>query len=156
MYLDNYGDDAQVKAVRGQVAEFAKLKGRQPRILVAKLGQDGHDRGMNVIAVAFSNFGFDVDLAPLFQTPDEVVKHAIENDVHVIGISTHTAGHKVLIPQLLEGLKATTIAVVAGGIIPPQDYEFLRKAGVREIFTPGTALPECAARVMRVLLNDGE
>ena len=156
MYLDNYGDDAQVKAVRGQVADFAKLKGRQPRILVAKLGQDGHDRGMNVIAVAFSNFGFDVDLAPLFQTPAEVVKHAIENDVHVIGISTHTAGHKVLIPQLLEGLKTTTIAVVAGGIIPPQDYEFLHQAGVREIFTPGTALPECAARVMRVLLNDGE
>ena len=156
MYIDNYGDDAQVKAVRVQIAKFAELKGRQPRILVAKLGQDGHDRGMNVIAVGFSNFGFDVDLAPLFQTPAEVVKHAIENDVHVIGISTHTAGHKVLLPQLLEGLKDTSIAVVAGGIIPPQDYEFLRQAGVREIFTPGTALPDCAARVMRVLLTDGD
>ncbi len=155
MYLDNYGDDAQVKAVQAQIAQFAQQTGRQPRILVAKLGQDGHDRGLNVIAVAFSNFGFDVDLAPLFQTPAEVVKHAIENDVHVIGISTHTAGHKVLIPQLLEELKETTIAVVAGGIIPPQDYEFLRKAGVREIFAPGTALPVCAARVMQVLLNDG-
>ena len=155
MYLDNYGDDAQVKAVQAQIAQFAQQTGRQPRILVAKLGQDGHDRGLNVIAVAFSNFGFDVDLAPLFQTPAEVVKHAIENDVHVIGISTHTAGHKVLIPQLLEELKETTIAVVAGGIIPPQDYEFLRKVGVREIFAPGTALPVCAERVMQVLLNDG-
>ena len=156
MYLDNYGDDAQVKAVRAQIAQFAERTGRQPRILIAKLGQDGHDRGMNVIAVAFSNFGFDVDLAPLFQTPEEVVKHAIENDVHVIGISTHTAGHKVLIPQLLKELKATDIAVVAGGIIPPQDYEFLRKAGVREIFTPGTASPVCAQRVMQVLLHDGD
>ena len=154
MYLDNYGDDAQVKAVQAQIAQFAKHTGRQPRILMAKLGQDGHDRGMHIIAVAFSNFGFDVDLAPLFQTPAEVVKHAIENDVHVIGISTHTAGHKVLLPQLLAGLKATSIAVVAGGVIPPQDYEFLRQAGVREIFTPGTTLPECAARVMRVLLHD--
>ena len=156
MYLDNYGDDAQVKAVRAQIEQFAQQTGRQPRILVAKLGQDGHDRGVNVIAVAFSNFGFDVDLAPLFQTPAEVVKHAIENDVHVIGISTHTAGHKVLIPQLLEELQHTTIAVVAGGIIPPQDYKFLRQAGVREIFAPGTALPECASRVMRVLLHDGD
>lgn len=156
LYLDNYGDDEQVKAVQTQIAQFAQQTGRQPRILVAKLGQDGHDRGMNIIAVAFSNLGFDVDLAPLFQTPAEVVKHAIENDVHAIGISTHTAGHRVLIPQLLEDLKHTAIAVVAGGIIPPQDYEFLRKAGVREIFVPGTALPECAARVMRVLLHDGD
>ena len=155
LYLDNYGDDEQVKAVQAQIAQFAQQTGRQPRILVAKLGQDGHDRGMNIIAVAFSNFGFDVDLAPLFQTPAEVVKHATENDVHVIGISTHTAGHKVLIPQLLKDLQHTAIAVVAGGIIPPQDYEFLRQAGVREIFAPGTALPECAARVMRVLLHDG-
>ncbi len=156
LYVDNYGDDdAQVKAVRAQIAQFAHQTGRQPRILVGKLGQDGHDRGLHVIAVAFSNFGFDVDLAPLFQTPAEVVKHAIENDVHVIGISTHTAGHKVLIPQLLAGLKDTAIAVVAGGIIPPQDYEFLRQAGVREIFVPGTTLPECAARVMQVLSPDG-
>ncbi len=153
MYLDNYGDDEQVKAVRAQIAQFAQRVGRPPRILVAKLGQDGHDRGLHVIAVAFSNFGFDVDLAPLFQIPAEVVKHALENDVHVIGISTHTAGHKVLIPQLLEELRHTNIIVVAGGIIPPQDYEFLRQAGVREIFSPGTALPECAARVMRVLLH---
>jgi len=156
LYLDNYGDDEQVKAVQAQIAQFAQQTGRQPRILVAKLGQDGHDRGLNIIAVAFSNFGFDVDLAPLFQTPAEVVKHATENDVHVIGISTHTAGHKVLIPQLLEALQHSAIAVVAGGIIPPQDYEFLRQAGVREIFAPGTALPECAARVMRVLLHDGD
>lgn len=157
VYLDNYGDHTQeVSMVQKQIAIFAKRTGRQPRILVAKLGQDGHDRGLNVIAAGFSNLGFDVDLAPLFQTPAEVVKHAVENDVHVIGVSTHTASHKVLIPQLLTELRKTKIVVVTGGIIPPQDHEFLRKAGVRDIFTPGTALPVCAARVMRVLLNDGD
>ena len=154
IYINNYGEDEQVRAVQEQIARFAKHTGRPPRLLVAKLGQDGHDRGLQVIAAAFSNFGFDVDLAPLFQTPAEVVKHALENDVHIIGISTHAGGHKVLIPQLLEDLQGTSIVVVAGGIIPPQDYEFLRAAGVREIFAPGSALPDCAARVMRVLLND--
>ena len=156
-YIDTHGEDEQVAAVQAQVARFATQTGRQPRILVAKLGQDGHDRGLQVIAAGFSNFGFDVDLSPLFQTPAEVVKHALENDVHVIGISTHTASHKVLIPKLLADLKtakAMDIAVVAGGIIPLQDYEFLRAAGVADIFDPGTPIPICAARVMDILLTD--
>ena len=156
-YIDTYGEDKQVEAVRAQVMRFVTQTGRQPRILVAKLGQDGHDRGLQVIAAGFSNFGFDVDLSPLFQTPAEVVKHAIENDVHVIGISTHTASHKVLMPKLLADLKmakATDIAVVAGGIIPPQDYEFLRASGVADIFDPGTPIPACATRVMDILLSD--
>ena len=153
-YIDSYGDQTRLNAVQQQVQTFADQRGRQPRLLVAKLGQDGHDRGLQLIAAGFSNFGFDVDLSPLFQTPAEVVQQAIDNDVQVVGISTHTASHRLLIPQLLDLLKnnnASHIIVVIGGIIPPADHQFLRDRGVQAIFAPGTPIPDCVEQVMRLL-----
>ena len=122
--------------------------------MVAKIGQDGHDRGAKVIATAFADMGFDVDIAPLFQTPEEVVKQSIENDVHVIGISSQAAGHKTLIEQLMKVLRrenSEDIAVVAGGVIPPQDYDFLKNLGVSCIFGPGTPIPDAAREVLSAL-----
>ncbi|MCB9024849.1 MAG: methylmalonyl-CoA mutase [Bdellovibrionaceae bacterium] len=136
------------------ILEFEKQEGRRPRMLVAKMGQDGHDRGAKVIATAFADVGFDIDLAPLFSTPEDVAKHAIENDVHVIGVSTQAAGHKTLIPDLiaeLKKLKANDIIIVAGGVIPKQDYDFLYKAGVKGIFGPGTPIPLAAADVLKAI-----
>jgi methylmalonyl-CoA mutase len=123
-------------------------------MLVVKLGQDGHDRGMKVIATAFADLGFDVDVGPLFQVPAEAARQAIENDVHVVGVSSQAAGHKVLVPQLVEELRkqgAANIAVVVGGIVPPKDYAFLREHGVDAIFGPGTAVPGAARDVLRVI-----
>ena len=120
--------------------------------MVAKMGQDGHDRGAKVVATSFADIGFDVDIGPLFQTPDEVAKQAIENDVHFVGISTLAAGHKTLIPQLIEELKSQgrpDIKVIAGGVIPEQDHEFLYKMGVVEIFGPGTVISEAAIRILQ-------
>lgn len=154
VYLDSYDDKNRLGAVQKQVQTFADQRGRQPRLLVAKLGQDGHDRGLQLIAAGFSNFGFDVDLSPLFQTPAEVVRQAVDNDVQVVGISTHTASHRLLIPQLLDLLKknnAGHIIVVIGGIIPPADHQFLRDKGVQAIFAPGTPIPDCVEQVMRLL-----
>ncbi|MDR2684962.1 MAG: methylmalonyl-CoA mutase [Prevotellaceae bacterium] len=135
-------------------AEFAKKEGRQPRIMVAKMGQDGHDRGGKVVATGFADCGFDVDMGPLFQTPVEAAKQAVENDVHVLGVSSLAAGHKTLVPQVIEELQKLgreDIIVIAGGVIPPQDYDFLYKAGVAAIFGPGTNLAKSAVTVMEIL-----
>ncbi|WP_437899940.1 methylmalonyl-CoA mutase [Sorangium sp. So ce124] len=149
-------DAAAGREVEALVQQFAALEGRRPRILVAKMGQDGHDRGMKVIATAFADLGFDVDIGPLFQTPDEVARHAVENDVHVVGVSSLAGGHKTLVPQLIEALGQAgrgDILVVAGGVIPPQDYRYLEERGVAGIFGPGTVIPEAAARIVRTLLG---
>lgn len=135
---------------------FAELEGRRPRIMVAKMGQDGHDRGAKVIATGFADLGFDVDIGPLFQTPQEVAEQAIENDVHIVGASSLAGGHKTLVPQLIQALKELgrpDIMVVAGGVIPPKDYEFLFDAGVAEIFGPGTVLSEAAIKILEKLIE---
>jgi len=132
----------------------AKNFGRRPRILVAKLGQDGHDRGAKVIATAFADMGFDVDIGPLFQTPEEAAKQAVENDVHIIGVSTQAAGHKTLVPMLIEALrneKAENIVVVCGGIIPEKDIPDLKSQGVGAVFGPGTNITEAAMAVIKLI-----
>jgi methylmalonyl-CoA mutase len=136
------------------VKAVARRLGRTPRLLVAKMGQDGHDRGANVIASAFTDMGFDVTSGPLFQTPEETLALALEKDVDAIGASSLAAGHKTLIPELIRLLKAAgrpDIKVVAGGVIPPQDYDFLREAGVQGIYGPGSNVVECAADMLRLL-----
>ncbi|MGQ0431441.1 MAG: methylmalonyl-CoA mutase [Microthrixaceae bacterium] len=146
--------DSQFEAVRSAVATFADEEGRRPRILVVKMGQDGHDRGAKVIATAFADLGFDVDVGPLFQTPAEVAQDAVDNDVHIVGVSSQAAGHKVLVPQLVDALKgagAGNVLVVCGGVIPPVDYPFLHEAGVAAIFGPGTKIPTAAAEVLDLL-----
>ena len=158
VYGGQYSDDADWQALHREIERFAAEHGRRPRILVAKIGQDGHDRGAKVIATAFADLGFDVDVGTLFQTPEEVARQAVENDVHVVGISTQSGGHKTLVPQLikeLEKLGANDIIVTAGGIIPPKDYGFLEKAGVKAIFGPGTQIPKAARRVLD-LISHGE
>jgi len=123
-------------------------------MLVAKLGQDGHDRGAKVIATAFADIGFDVDIGPLFQTPEEAARQAVENDVHIVGVSSQAAGHKTLVPALIEALNreaAADILVVCGGVIPPKDYDFLKQAGVSAIYGPGTNIPEAAAEVLSLI-----
>jgi methylmalonyl-CoA mutase len=154
IYGAAYEDDAEFEAVRAAVAEFAKREGRQPRLLVAKMGQDGHDRGAKVVGTAFADLGFDVDFGPLFETPAEVAKAAVENDVHVVGVSSQAAGHKTLVPQLLDELHAAgadDIVVVVGGVIPPQDYDFLFERGVAAVFGPGTNIPVAAKRVLDLI-----
>ncbi|MGB5487503.1 MAG: methylmalonyl-CoA mutase [Lysobacterales bacterium] len=149
-----YEDDADFSAIQHEVKEFAKSEGRRPRMLVCKLGQDGHDRGAKVIATAFADIGFDVDIGPLFQTPEEAVREAIENDVHVIGVSSQAAGHKTLVPQVIEGLKregAEDIIVICGGVIPPQDYDELLAHGVAAIFGPGTNILLAAHEVLGII-----
>jgi methylmalonyl-CoA mutase len=144
----------EFRATQRMVAEFEEAEGRRPRILVAKMGQDGHDRGAKVIASAFADLGFDVDIGPLFQTPAEVARFAMESDVHVVGVSTLAAGHKTLMPQLIDELRRLRrddILVVAGGVIPPQDYEFLYAAGVGGIFGPGTPIPSAAQQILHAL-----
>jgi methylmalonyl-CoA mutase len=135
---------------------FAVMDGRRPRIMVAKMGQDGHDRGAKVIATSFADMGFDVDIGPLFQTPAEVAKQAIENDVHILGISSLAAGHKTLVPQVINELKKygrEDVMIVAGGVIPQQDYDFLYKAGVSFIFGPGTVISKSAIDILEKLIN---
>ena len=149
-----YEGDADFAAVQADVARFAETEGRRPRLLVVKMGQDGHDRGAKVIATSFADIGFDVDVGPLFQTPAEAARQAIENDVHVVGVSSQAAGHKTLVPQLIDALRtqgADDILVVAGGVIPPQDYDYLYKAGVGAIFGPGTNIPVAAKAVLKLL-----
>jgi methylmalonyl-CoA mutase len=147
-------NDEEFKKSQRMVAAFEQAEGRRPRILVAKMGQDGHDRGSKVIATAFADIGFDVDIGPLFQTPREVARHAVENDVHVVGVSSLAAGHKTLVPQLIDELRKLDrddILVVVGGVIPPQDYEFLYQAGVVGIYGPGTVIPVAAQRILEIL-----
>ncbi len=156
VYANAFSNQKEISSVRKEINLFAKKAGRRPRIMVAKMGQDGHDRGAKVIATAFADLGFDVDIAPLFQTPEEVVKQAIENDVHVIGISSQAAGHKTLIELLMKVLNkenSEDIVVVAGGVIPPQDYAFLKDLGVACIFGPGTAIPGAAREVLAAITN---
>jgi methylmalonyl-CoA mutase len=151
VYGGAYADDEEFQRIRKEVEAFATEEGRRPRILVAKLGQDGHDRGARVIATAFADLGFDVDIGPLFQTPEEAAREAIENDVHVVGISSQAAGHKTLVPQLVEALRAqgaNEIVVVVGGVIPASDYDFLHDAGVAAIFGPGSNIPNAASEII--------
>lgn len=154
VYGAAYEGDAGFAAIQNSVEAFAEAEGRRPRMLVVKMGQDGHDRGAKVIATAFADIGFDVDVGPLFQKPDEAAQDAIDNDVHVIGISSQAAGHKTLAPQLIKALKAAgaeDILVICGGVIPHQDYQFLYDAGVKAIFGPGTNIPEAAEDILKLI-----
>jgi len=154
VYGDAYEGEEEYAQVRAAVEEFAVDQGRRPRLLVAKMGQDGHDRGAKVIATAFADLGFDVDVGTLFQTPEEVARDAVENDVHLVGVSSQAAGHKTLVPELIAELKkagGNDILVVCGGVIPASDYEFLRSAGVSAIFGPGTNIPDAAREVLALL-----
>ncbi|ODN06153.1 Methylmalonyl-CoA mutase, mitochondrial [Orchesella cincta] len=155
-YKSEYGNQKELDAVANRIDDFVSLEGRRPRILVAKMGQDGHDRGAKVIATGFADLGFDVDIGPLFQTPDEVAQQAIDADVHVVGISTLAAGHRTLVPQLISSLKnlgRPDILVVCGGVIPPQDYEMLYQVGVSSIFGPGTKIPVAALEIVNLLIG---
>ena len=154
VYSAESGSAEEFAKAQHMVEKFEKEEGRRPRILVAKMGQDGHDRGSKVIATAFADVGFDVDIGPLFQTPAEVARHAVENDVHVVGVSSLAAGHKTLVPQLIEELKKlrrNDILVVVGGVIPPQDYEFLYRAGAAGVYGPGTVIPIAAQQILGIL-----
>jgi methylmalonyl-CoA mutase len=151
------GDDA-FAALQADIAAFAEEEGRRPRLLMVKLGQDGHDRGAKVTATAFADLGFDVDVGPLFQTPEEAARDAVENDVHVVGVSSQAAGHLTLVPQLVEALQANgagDVVVVVGGVIPPQDYDALHRAGVAAIFGPGTNIPKAAREVLDLVRRAG-
>ncbi|UCF92457.1 MAG: methylmalonyl-CoA mutase [Desulfobacterales bacterium] len=154
VYASEYGDSEIIEAIRKRTAKFMEKEGRRPRILVTKMGQDGHDRGIKVIATAYADLGFDVDISPMFQTPAEAARMAVENDVHMVGVSSLAAGHKTLVPQLTEALKkegGEDILVVVGGIIPPKDYDFLHRAGAVSIFGPGTAVTDSANQVLDAL-----
>ncbi|HET6206347.1 MAG TPA: methylmalonyl-CoA mutase [Terracidiphilus sp.] len=154
IYSAESGGGEEFRKTQQMVAEFEEAEGRRPRILVAKMGQDGHDRGAKVISTAFADIGFDVDIGPLFQTPSEVARFAVESDVHVVGASSLAAGHKTLVPQLIEELRRLgrdDVLVVVGGVIPPQDYEFLYQAGVAGIYGPGTAIPAAAQQILHIL-----
>ncbi len=149
-----FASDAPWLELKGDIERFAAEEGRRPRLMVAKLGQDGHDRGAKIIATGFSDLGFDVDIGPLFQTPEEAARQAIENDVHVIGVSTLAAGHKTLVPQLIAALRAHgagDILVVVGGVVPSQDYEFLHSAGVAAVFGPGTVITKAARQIVAAI-----
>ena len=154
VYGSAYEGDGEFASIQQEVEKFAQAEGRRPRMLVCKLGQDGHDRGAKVIATAFADIGFDVDIGPLFQTPEEAVREAIENDVHVIGISSQAAGHKTLVPQVIDGLKqegAEDIIVICGGVIPPQDYAEMLGFGVSAVYGPGTNILLAAHEVLGLI-----
>jgi len=154
VYAAESADSEIMESLRKRTSDFEKKTGRRPRILLSKMGQDGHDRGVKVIATAYADFGFDVDLGPMFQTPEEAARMAVENDVHLVGVSSLAAGHKTLVPQVIEELKnqgASDIRVVVGGIIPPGDYDFLKIAGAAEIFGPGTVVTDSANRTLNII-----
>jgi methylmalonyl-CoA mutase len=151
VYQSEFGQNPQIEQVRHLTDQFAEKHGRRPRILIAKMGQDGHDRGAKVVATAYADLGFDVDIGPLFQQPEEAARMAAENDVHVVGISSLAGGHKTLLVQLVDELKKIgreDIMVVVGGVIPPQDYEFLKQNGAAAVFGPGTFIPEAAKEIL--------
>ncbi len=159
VYSSETKNDPYFEKAKQMTAEFAKKEGRQPRIMIAKMGQDGHDRGAKVVATGYADCGFDVDMGPLFQTPAEAARQAVENDVHVLGVSSLAAGHKTLIPQVIEELKKLgreDIIIIAGGVIPVQDYDFLYKAGVAAIFGPGSSITKAACEIMEILNNAEE
>ena len=156
VYSSESKDDSLFKKACEMADEFARLEGRRPRIMIAKMGQDGHDRGAKVVATGYADIGFDVDIGPLFQTPAEAAKQAVENDVHVLGVSSLAAGHKTLVPQVIAELKALgreDIMVIVGGVIPHQDYDFLYKAGALAIFGPGTVIPDAAVKMLQIMLD---
>jgi len=156
VFSQESGDDPVFEKARKLADEFARIEGRRPRIMIAKMGQDGHDRGAKVVATGYADIGFDVDIGPLFQTPEEVARQAVENDVHILGVSTLAAGHKTLVPQVIEELKKLgreDIMVIAGGVIPHQDYQFLYDAGVAAIFGPGTVIAEAGIKILELLLE---
>ena len=151
VYAAAYDSAERWESLKNEIAAFATDHGRRPRVMIAKLGQDGHDRGAKVVASAFADLGFDVDVGPLFQTPEECARQAIENDVHAVGVSTLAAGHKTLVPEIIRALRAqgaSDIVVFVGGVIPQQDYQFLHDAGVAGIYGPGTPIPESARDVL--------
>jgi len=155
VYSSEYKSDDDFKEAKALVARFARKEGRQPRIMIAKMGQDGHDRGAKVVSSGYADIGFDVDIGPLFQTPAEAARQAVENDVHVLGVSSLAAGHKTLIPQVIAELRKLgreDILVIAGGVIPPQDYKFLYDAGVAAIFGPGTSVAKAAKQILEILI----
>jgi len=157
VYSSETKNDADFQKACDLTAKFAKKEGRQPRIMIAKMGQDGHDRGAKVVATGYADCGFDVDMGPLFQTPAEAAKQAVENDVNVLGVSSLAAGHKTLVPQVMEELKKLgreDIIVIAGGVIPAQDYDYLYKAGVAAIFGPGTSVAKAAVAILEILLEE--
>jgi len=156
VYSSEMKKDKTFQATQQLTDEFAQQKGRRPRIMIAKLGQDGHDRGAKVIATSFADLGFDVDIGPLFQTPKEAARQAAENDVHILGISSLAAGHKTLVPQTIAALAELgrpDIWVIVGGVIPPRDYDFLFEQGVAGVFGPGTVIAEAAGEILRVMLE---
>jgi methylmalonyl-CoA mutase len=151
VYAAAYDSAEGWEKLKGEIAQFAEDHGRRPRVMIAKLGQDGHDRGAKVVATAYADLGFDVDMGPLFQTPEECARQAIENDVHAVGVSTLAAGHKTLVPAIIQALKdqgADDIIVFVGGVVPQQDYEYLYNAGVKGIYGPGTPIPASAKDVL--------
>ncbi|MGL5317674.1 MAG: methylmalonyl-CoA mutase family protein, partial [Bacteroidales bacterium] len=157
VYSSETKKDADFMRACELAEKFAKEEGRQPRIMIAKMGQDGHDRGAKVVATGYADCGFDVDMGPLFQTPAEAARQAVENDVHVLGVSSLAAGHKTLVPQVIEELKKLgreDIIVIAGGVIPAQDYDFLYQSGVAAIFGPGTSVARAAVQILDILLED--
>jgi len=157
VYAREFGQDMNIDAVSELVRKFEQQEGRRPRIMIAKMGQDGHDRGAKVVATAYADLGFDVDMGPLFQTPEEAARQAVENDVHVVAMSSLAAGHKTLLPALIQalaGLGREDIMVVCGGVIPAQDYEFLLENGASAIFGPGTVIPESAKKIIELLLDE--
>ena len=154
VYSSEVKNDADFEKAKAMVADFAKREGRQPRIMIAKLGQDGHDRGAKVVATGYADCGFDVDMGPLFQTPEEAAKQAVENDVHIVGVSSLAAGHKTLVPQIVEELRKLgreDILVVVGGVIPAQDYDALYQAGAAAIFGPGTRIAVSVIKMIELL-----
>ena len=151
VYAATYDSAEGWEKLQGEIADFATAQGRRPRVMIAKLGQDGHDRGAKVVSTAFADLGFDVDIGPLFQTPEECARQAIENDVHAVGVSTLAAGHKTLVPAIIAELKkqgADDIIVFVGGVIPAQDYDMLYAAGVKGVYGPGTPIPVSAKDVL--------
>ena len=157
MYSKEIKDDDSFKKAQDLADKFAKQDGRRPRIMIAKMGQDGHDRGAKVVATGYADVGFDVDIGPLFQTPQEAAKQAVENDVHVLGVSSLAAGHKTLVPQVIEELKnygREDIMVIVGGVIPKQDYEYLFEAGAVAVFGPGTKISDAAITILDILIDE--
>jgi len=156
VYSQESGQDGTFAEACALAQEFAAKEGRQPRIMIAKMGQDGHDRGAKVVSTGYADIGFDVDIGPLFQTPVEAAKQAVENDVHILGVSSLAGGHKTLVPQVIGELKKLgreDIMVIAGGVIPAQDYQTLYNSGVTAIFGPGTRVTEAGKKILKVLLE---
>ncbi|MCG8581475.1 MAG: cobalamin-dependent protein, partial [Bacteroidales bacterium] len=156
VYKSESGNDKDFQEAQKMVEQFAEKEGRQPRIMIAKMGQDGHDRGAKVVATGYADIGFDVDMGPLFQTPEEAAKQAVENDVHVVGVSSLAAGHKTLVPQIIAELKKLgreDILVICGGVIPAQDYQFLYDAGAVAIFGPGTSVAKAGSDILNLLME---